>query len=253
MTVYDIDIFMSGWAKKEYSESWDNDGIMLCGDISQKVTKIQVCLELNKKTLADAIKNGCELVITHHPFIFRPLKSVEGEYFETIKLLMKSGISVLSYHTRLDAARGGVNDALAEKLGLSELCDFGGEHGNIGRVGTLPSPMTESEFAAYIREKLSCGTMRCSLSGRSISRVALVGGGGKDYLSDAAECADAFVTADLSHNSFIDAKQLGLSLFDAGHYFTENPVCEKIKQRILEEFPCAEVAISDSGCPFSLI
>lgn len=247
-TVYDIDLFMSGWAKKELSEEWDNDGVMLCGDLKKPVKKLLVCLEINKKTATDAKAHGCELIVTHHPFIFRPLKNICGSDFELASLLISGGISVLSYHTRLDAAQGGVNDTLAKMLGLSDTEAFAG----FGRVGFLPHELEAKEFLGYVKEKLSCPTLRTSLydSKKKIKKVAVLGGAGKDYICDAAKIADAYITGDLSHNAFITANECGLLAVDAGHYHTENPVAQTVAQKLSESFSDIEIFVSDPVCPF---
>ena len=161
---------------------------------------------------------------------------------------MSGGISVLSYHTRLDAAQGGVNDTLAEKLGLSDTEAFCG----LGRVGLLEHEMKAGDFLSYVKEKLSCTFLRTSLydSEKTVKKVALTGGAGKDFVAGAARIADAYITGDLSHNAFITANETGLLAVDAGHYHTENPVVQTIAERISEKFADTEIFVSDSLCPF---
>lgn len=247
----EINAFMSEWAKPEFSEPWDNDGVMLCGDMLQNIDNITVCLEVNEKAVADACKNGSQLIITHHPFIFKPLKSLCGVEYRITSKLISAGISVFSYHTRLDTACGGVNDVLAQKLGLSGVTPFA----EMGRYGALENGMTPQEFGEYIKKILGCGTMRCALpeSLKNIKTVAVLGGGGKDFVDAAAEVADAYITSDLSHNAFITAKEKGICLYDAGHYYTENPVVYEIHRRLTERFEGITVNVSDSLCPYTLI
>jgi len=246
-TLYDIDAFMSAWAKKEYSEEWDNDGVMLCKDLDAPAKKILVCLEINEKVATEAKEKGCDLIVTHHPYIFRPLKSICGKDFELAQLLITAGISVFSYHTRLDAAQGGVNDVLADTLCLSDVGPFAG----LGRVGSLSHEMDEEEFLFFVKQKLSCHTLRHSrLCGKKIKRVALLGGAGKDFVPDAARIADAYITGDLSHNAYISANEQGLLAVDAGHYHTENPVAKVMAQKLSEKFPELEIIVSDPICPF---
>lgn len=254
-TVYDIDNFFGNWAQKENSETWDNDGIMLCADTSATVKKVTVCLEINEKTARDAAANGADLIITHHPYIFRPLKRICGNDYSTAEILINNRISVLSYHTRLDAADGGVNDVLAEKLGLCDVVPFIAESKPLGRVGRLEKPVTAEDFAVHIKNVLGVESMRCAISDRKkiIKTVAVVGGGGKDFVEKAAELADAYVTADLSHNSFITANELGICVFDAGHYHTENPVTHMIAEKLGKAFPELEISISDSLCPYVIM
>lgn len=248
--VYEIDKFMSEWAKPELSENWDNDGVMLCRDISRKTGKVLVCLEINEKVIEDAKNIGAELIITHHPFIFRPLSAVKDTDYKYISELISANIDVLSYHTRLDAAEDGVNDTLAQRLCLLETKPFA----VMGRYGFLPQKMTGDKLSGYIKEKLSCGCMRCYIDPeiKEYSKIAVLGGGGKDFIPDAAKIADAYITGDLSHNAFITARELGISVFDAGHYSTENPVIYKIKEKLEKVFPGLSVTTSDSECPFTI-
>jgi len=249
-TIKDIDSFVTGIAPRELSEAWDNDGVMLCGDTDAQVKKALVCLEVNLDAVKRASEIGASLIVTHHPFIFKPLKNVRGEYFSQIELLMKNGISVLSYHTRFDKAKGGVNDILAQTLGLCNVT----EHAEFLRVGELDREMSGEEFAKYIREKLGCGTMKAYFDkSAKIKRVSVCGGAGKDFLADAAGVSDAYVSADLSHNTFIDAKDMGISIFDAGHYFTENPAVYRLADILKSEFNEISFETYDVGSPYFTI
>ena len=252
MKLSELDAFMSDWAKPEYSMSWDNDGIMLDAD-GGDITRVTVALEINEAVIESAVRFGANAIVTHHPFVFHPLKAVRGVPGQYIKTLMKHSVSVLSYHTRLDCADGGVNDTLARRLGLSDVKPFGHDPMPLGRVGMLPREMNEKELAEHVKAALSCGTLRGNAVGKDkIRRVAVVGGGGKDEIADACAVADAFVTADLSHNAFITASELSLFVLDAGHYHTENPVIFTIAERLQSAFPSLAVETSDAKCPFAL-
>ncbi len=239
--INEIDKLMCDIAPKYLSEPWDNDGIMVCGDVGREVKCAAVCLEVSDEAVDFAVREGAEVIVTHHPYIFRPLKSVKGNTFSTIEKLMKNGISVLSYHTRLDKADGGVNDVLAEKLGLSDIEKYGESADDkqpMGRIGTLPEEMSADEFAEYIAETLGADGLRYAApkGGKAVKRVAVLGGAGKDFLAGAyAAGADAFVSGDLSHNTYLDGSEMGLVTVDAGHYATENPITEKIASLLSEK------------------
>lgn len=249
-----IDQFLSEKAPHELSESWDNDGVMVCGDKSKQVKKLLVCLELTENALDYAVKEGFDLVVTHHPYIFKKLSRISGTQYANLEKMMKNGISVLSYHTRLDSADGGVNDALAQRLGLESITSFGGETGNIGRMGELENAVTPYDFALLLIEKLGCD-IRCTMSENgSIKKVALVGGAGKDFIFEGFDMgADAFVTSEVPHHIFIEVKEMDKSVYDCGHYYTENPVCEKLAQELCEKFPCLEIHTFDVKCPYTCI
>ena len=250
-SIRDIDRFMSEWAGRELSESWDNDGVMLCEDLDKRAEKILVCLEINEKVAESAVFLGCDLIITHHPFIFHPLKNICENTYRLVSLLLKNGISVLSYHTRLDAAHGGVNDVLAKTLGLENVSVFAG----LGRVGDMPFETDVQGFCTHVKQRLGCETLRVSHipQNKKIKRVAVLGGAGKDFIPDASEVADAYVTGDISHSAFIAANEKSLLAVDAGHYGTENPVVEKISSALAEKFSDVSLVAFDSGCPYTQI
>lgn len=246
-TIKDIDKFLSDIAPRELSESWDNDGVMLCGNLCENVQKAVVCLEINIEAVKYAKNVGAQLIITHHPFIFKAMKSVTAEKFSEIELLIKNGISVLSYHTRYDKADGGVNDILAQTIGLKNITD----NGTFLRTGELEREMSGAEFAEYLREKLYSGIMKAYFEKDTrIKKVSLCGGAGKEFLQEASEISDAYVSADFSHETFREAKSLGIAVFDAGHYHTENPAAKKLKELLGQKFPDVAFEFYDVGSPF---
>lgn len=240
VTISDIDKLLSSEAPGELSESWDNDGVMLCGCISAETKKVLIMLEVSEEGAEYAVKNGFDLIVTHHPFIFRPLSRITESVYSQVELLIKNKISVLSYHTRMDSAQHGVNFAAAKLMNLQNVKGFGGDSGSIGKIGELAEALSTYEFAELLKEKFKCGTIRASLfktKDKKIKKVAVVGGAGKGFFFDAYLAgADAYVTSEAAHNTFIDCKNLDMCLFDCGHYFTENPVCEIFKSIIDEKF-----------------
>ena len=233
-TIKEIDKCLSQVAPSELSENWDNDGLMLCKNDESDVKKILISLDITDNVIDYAVSGDFDLIITHHPFIFKPLSNITGDKYAQIEKLIKSDISILSYHTRMDSSDVGVNVCVAELLELKDVEAFGGDSGKIGRVGNLKCEMSPSEFAQYLKDKLGCGTIRASLADKKIRRCALVGGAGKSFLMEAKIAgADAFVTSEGTHTTFMDAASFGVSFYDCGHYYTENPVCIKFKE-ILE-------------------
>lgn len=250
-TVRDIDNLFSKVSPKELSESWDNDGVMICSRPNKEVKKVLVALDATSDVIDYAEKNGFDLVVSHHPFIFKKLSRITGFEYEKLETLIKNDISVLSYHTRLDSAEGGVNDALAQTLLLSDIHGFGGERNDFGRIGKLDNEMSGKEFALYLKEKLGCD-VRCAFNdSKVIKTVAVLGGAGKSFVYEAMMTgADAYVTSEISHDLFIDAKTHDFALYDCGHYYTENPVCDKIKNLLCENFTGLEVEIFDIKSPY---
>ena len=250
-TVRDIDKYLSEMSPKELSETWDNDGVMLCSRPDKKAEKILVALDATADVIEYAAKGGFDLIVSHHPFIFRKLSRITGFEYKNLETLIKNDVSVLSYHTRLDCAKGGVNDTLAKALGLCDVVGFGGERADFGRVGKLQKEMSGQEFALFLKEKLLCD-VRCAFNeGKTIKTVAVLGGSGKDFVYDAMLCgADAYVTSEIPHNLFIDARVRDFALYDCGHYYTENPVCQRLKELLVENFEGIEVEIFDTKSPY---
>ncbi len=287
---------------------WDNDGLSCCPDPDALVRGVLVALDPTEEAVAEAARRGCNVVLTHHPMLFRGIKAVDGENTMSRKVisLVKAGISTIAFHTRLDAADGGVNDILAARLGLLDVVPFG-DDGNaqkkpIGRVGTLPAEITLEAFAALVAERLTVPataeayaaissetaeavranaatagdstaetaenakiTVSATVAqpcktgaqpqlenaqmayippeapqrspivyagpGKAVRRVAVLGGSGEDDVAAAiAVGADTYVTGDYHYHTLCDAPYGPINLVEAGHYFTEFPVCAHLAE-----------------------
>lgn len=214
---------------------WDNDGLMCEPDPNREVKRVLFTLDVTDGAIAYAIENGADVIISHHPLVFRPIKALNGGSLTGDKLLrlVKADIAVFSFHTRLDRMEGGVNDVLAQTLGLSDLEVFGDEETpEIGRIGNVnEEETTVSEFAAKVSARLGTPAMQIVDLGKKVRRVAVVGGDGKDFIPNAiAAGVDLYLTGTLSYNSMIDAADMGLQLIEAGHYYTEAPVLTRLKE-----------------------
>ena len=151
--------------------------------------------------------------------------------------LIRKDIAAICMHTNLDAANGGVNDVLAERLMLEDVDLLGDEH-SIGRVGTLAEEMPLSSFLPLVRKRLRTNGLRFAQSGKSVKKVAVAGGSCGDYFPiAAAKGCDTFITADVKYNQFMDAVDLGVTIIDAGHFPTEDPLCYTIMDKLGERFP----------------
>ena len=234
-------------APRSLKMDWDNVGV-LCGSRSTPVTKILVALDPFEGVCQEAAAWGAELLVTHHPLIFRPLPNVTDETSigRGIMTLIRSGISAINAHTNLDCAEGGVNDVLAATLGLSNITPVPGDAHNLLRMGEVPQQPLEA-FLASVKENLHCEGLRYVSGGKPVQKVAVGGGSCADGMYDAlAAGCDTFVTADAKYNGFWDAKDLGLNLIDAGHFYTENPVVAVLAEKIAAAFPEITVKISES-------
>lgn len=229
---------------------WDNDGLMCEPDPNREVKKVLFSLDVTDEAIEYAVKIGADLIISHHPQIFRPIKAVNSSHLGGRKLiqLIQNNIAVFSFHTRLDCMKGGVNDVLAERLGLTDTEVFGDEETpDIGRIGTVEET-TVGDFAALVHRVLGTPAMQTVDLGKPVRRVAVVGGDGKDFIPDAkAAAADLYLTGTLSYNSMVDGADMGLQLIEAGHFYTEHPVLERLGKWVNELCPRIECCYFDSN------
>ena len=233
---------------REKSCEWDNDGLMCSPDTSREVKRALLTLDVTDGALEYAKENGCDLIVSHHPFVFRALSSVTPDNYVAKKVIsaLTSGISVFSFHTRADCAEGGVNDILASQLGLCDTTPFG--EGGMGRVGTLKSAMPLSDFAERVKNALGCDAVSYAGEGE-VRRVAVLGGDGKDFIPDAIQTgADTFVSGSISYNAFLDAPEMGINIVEGGHFHTENGILSAFEEIVREHCPEAEILKYDSLC-----
>ena len=243
MTVQDILDDLWTLAPLSYKEDYDNVGFLI-GRKEAPVEKVLVALDATAAVAAEAEALGCQLVVTHHPVIFQAPKHLTDADPRTRVLLeyLERGLAVISMHTNLDCAPGGVNDTLAALLGLQRVTVLeDGETAGLIRMGEVET-RSLPEFAAFVKQRLACPGLRFADGGRPVRRVAVGGGGCGSFMDRvlAAGC-DSFVTADLKYHQFEEAAVLGLNLIDAGHFETENPVCEVLRTRLAAQFPALEV------------
>lgn len=255
MTVRELYKRIDAFCPRELSCSWDNDGVMVSGGLDNEVKKVLLALDATLEVVEYAIENGFDTVITHHPMLFRGAKSVSEDTLVGKKIVraLSCGVSVLSFHTRLDACDGGVNDALANKLGLEVSGKFGDEESpSLGRICDI-TPMPAIDFAKLVKEKLGCDMVR--LNGKTdsvIKKVALCGGDGKDFVYPALKyVCDAFVTGDSGYNMSGDATEEGIVTIEAGHYHTEAPVLEILEKLVCEA--CNAEVVYYNSCTYSIV
>ena len=252
MTVQQILDYVNSMAPAHMKAEWDNVGL-LCGRREQEVHKILVALDPFPAVCREAAAVGADLIVTHHPLIFRAPKTIttDDTVGESILFLASHGISAINAHTNLDCAPGGVNDVLARTLGLEQVRvlnpegeDPQGRPWGLLRAGTV-AEMALEDFMTLVKARLHTPVLRYADGGRPVGRVAVGGGSCADGLPEvlAAGC-DTFVTADVKYNQFWDAHDLGLNLIDAGHFYTENPVCAVLAAGLQTQFPQIEVVLS---------
>lgn len=236
-TVSEILDFILGFAQKEWKEDWDNVGL-LCGHRDKRVKTVLVALDVTPAVAREARDMGAELIVSHHPLLFSASSlSDETAQGQLLLYLAENSIAVICAHTNLDSAPGGVNDVLAARLALRDVRTFDGAEYGIGRIGeTDEQPL--SVFVRTVKRALGAGGVRYADGGRPVRCVAVGGGACMDFLPQAiAAGCDTFVTGDVKYHQFQQAQSLGVNIIDAGHFPTEDPVCEVLCARLAAQFP----------------
>lgn len=230
-TVKNFYEFLNTIAPFENQESWDNSGVLI-GDMNAEVRRVAVTLDITPEVIEETNKIGANLIISHHPVIFNPIKSVMSGSIPYE--LVKNSINAICCHTPLDIAEGGTNDSLAELLGI----EVKRADDPILRLGTV-APTTAADLAERVAKAL--GTkVRYADGGRTIEKIAICTGAGCSLI-DAAGDIDAFITGDASHHNFLDCVQSGVTLIAAGHYETEIVVVPVLIKKLKTEFPDTEI------------
>ena len=214
-------------------ESWDNAGLQL-GLTEVEVSGALLCLDVNEQIVDEAIQKGCNLIVSHHPLLFRGLKQISGaDYVQRCVIkAIKHDIVVVSMHTNMDNALDGVNWKIAEKLDLQECAFFAqksveGIEAGSGVVGKLPQAMQARAFIELVKNQFQCKSAQCNaLLQRPIRKVAICGGAGDFLLPDAIrEGADAFITGEMHYHQYFGYEQQ-IQICVIGHYQSEQYTAE---------------------------
>lgn len=222
---------------------WDNSGLLV-GDGVCETKKIGVVLDITPEAVEEAVSLGIGLIVSHHPIIFSPLKSISSK--SVPYMLARNGICALCSHTSLDKAVGGVNDALAAALGFDARPLF--SCGDEAMLRAFEIEETDGEALARLVAKRLNTAVSLVDSGKKIHRVAVCGGAGGDFIPDviSAGC-DAYITGEVKHNRLLEAKADGLTLLQAGHFSTENPVVDVLVSLLASKTKCEIVRLKQSA------
>lgn len=226
---------LEAWAPLSYAEEWDNCGLQV-GRRDKQIGKVMIALTPGEAAVQAAIDAQADLLLTHHPMIFKPTKSVTTDNVlgQSIIKLIQHDINLYCAHTNLDMAVGGVNDVLAKALQLNNVAilEHITEEYGIGRVGDLPEPMALEQFLTATAHQLECSHL--SYQGdlhKTVQRVALCGGSGISYLKAAQKAgADVYVTGDMKYHDAQLASELGICVIDAGHFGTEKHIVKALAE-----------------------
>ena len=252
VTVKNILEFIESIAPGYMKEDWDNVGLN-CGHMDAEVSTVLVALDPFLHVCQEAKEVGAELLLTHHALIWEPgFVTDETAWGKCALYLAENRIAHINAHTNMDCAPGGVNDRLAEKLGLKNVTildpkgpDAQGRIWGLLRSGEV-AEQPLSTFLATVKERLGCKGLKYVDGGKPVSKVAVGGGACASELMTAyAAGCDTFVTSDVKYNGYWDAKDFSISIIDAGHFHTENPVVAYMAEKLQAAFPELTVKISE--------
>ncbi len=255
--VAEIQDYLANLAPPDLAESWDNVGL-LTGDPAQKVDQILTCLTLTPDVAAEAITAGADLIISHHPILFRPVQQITATSVEGKMLLdlIQAKIAVYSPHTSYDSAERGINWQLANLLGLEEIGILRpvasqtdpsvDEERGAGRFGTLPAEFTLPQLNQLIKQALKISSLQyVGEPDLRIRRIGIACGAAAEFLKDAHrhEC-QVLLTGEARFHACLEARALGMGLILPGHYATERPAMEQMAQLLQQQFPKLKIGAS---------
>ncbi len=253
MTVQQLYQYLDEIAPFSAQEKWDNSGLLV-GDPCRCVNGVLVTLDITCEAVEAAARNGCDLIISHHPVIFSPIRSLSPS--DPVYRLAAGGIAAICSHTPLDIAQGGINDILMEMLGqripfTKEVLPL--EESGCGRIAALLHPMSAAEIAKAAKEVLGCTVVRCLDMGLPVRRLGICSGSGSSLLEEIADSCDALLTGDVKHDRWYMARQLNMSLLDCGHYHTEIVMVKALAEKLRNHFPGLAVFEWEGGDPVSYV
>lgn len=224
--------FINSIAPFDAAMSFDNVGLLI-GSPAARADRVLLALDATAAVLHEAAQKGASVVVTHHPVIFHPIKSMHSD--SVPYLAARLGITVISAHTNLDIAPGGVNDTLARAVGV---IPDGPTDAECTLTGTLPEPMDCQTLALHIRQALCLPGLRFTENDRPLRRVMVAcGAGGSSVGSAIARGADALITGEIKHHEILQAADAGLAVFDLGHFGSEKLIVPRLKELLQQQFP----------------
>lgn len=254
-SLHHVTEFLKAFAPLDLAEGWDNVGLLL-GDESAPVTNVMTCLTLTDRVADEAIRQKVQLIISHHPLLFRPIQKITsaGAEGRLLLKLLRNSIAVYSPHTSFDSAETGINHQLARRLQLGNIqvlrpsSSAAAPDLGAGRYGQLPHPVSLADFLKQVRKSLSSASssdvsrvpMLLQYTGdltRTVSKVAVACGSAGEFLKDSQRAGcDLFLTGETRFHTHLEAEEMGMALVLAGHYQTERPAVESLAELIQSRF-----------------
>jgi dinuclear metal center YbgI/SA1388 family protein len=255
-TVGDIAEAMERWAPASLTDAGDNVGL-LAGMSGRPVETLLISLDLDENVVAYAKRIGANMVVAHHPFIYRPVSAVSDAVLagRLVFMAIEAGVAVFASHTNLDRVSGGVNDALCETVGLPGATPA--VEGSIGRMACLPSPIPLDAFARSVKKSLGAPTVRVTgAKDKPVGRIYIVSGAGRHDIASAVKLgADCMLTGEIGYHDGQEAMGCGLCVVEVGHYYSEYPVLNRIEKHLQSEFHRLKYSVRTEiytvpTCPF---
>ena len=253
MKIKEVLSALERFAPLPLQESWDNAGLQV-GLTETEVSGALLCLDVNEKIVDEAIQKGCNLVVSHHPLLFRGLKTISDltDVQRTVMKAVRKGVCVISMHTNMDNAKGGVNYKMAEKLGLRDVQFLApkmvdGVESGSGVIGELPEAQASDDFVLAVKKAFGVECAMCNeLLRRPVRKVALCGGAGDFLLDDALKAgADAFITGEMHYHQYFGYEQQ-IQICVIGHYQSEQYTTEIFRDIIEKECPGVRTCIAET-------
>ena len=253
MKIKEVLSALERFAPLPLQESWDNAGLQV-GLTETEVSGALLCLDVNEKIVDEAIRKGCNVVVSHHPLLFRGLKTISGltDVQRTVMKAVQKGVCVISMHTNMDNAKGGVNYKIAEKLGLRDVQFLApktvdGVESGSGVIGELPEAQASDDFVLAVKKAFGVECAMCNeLLRRPVRKVALCGGAGDFLLDEALKAgADAFITGEMHYHQYFGYEQQ-IQICVIGHYQSEQYTAEIFRDIIEKECPGVRTCIAET-------
>lgn len=251
-TVREIYDYIDSLAPFRTQDRFDNSGLLV-GDGTDTVTKAAVCLDITNDVIGEAARAGAELIVSHHPVIF--VKPAQIGRDSPVYRLIRSGIDALCVHTPIDMAKDGISDLMARLMDFPDP-----EHAEVlhmihpaegigyGKIVQLNEETTAEALADKAKTAFGCTVVRYADGGKPIRTTAVCSGAGNDEIYTCIEKGvDALITGDVKHHGFIDAKNAGLTVIDAGHFHTEAIVCKPLLEKLRTRFPEVEFFLASAS------
>ena len=254
MKIKEVLSALEEFAPLPLQESWDNAGLQV-GLTEAEVSGALLCLDVTERVIDEALDKGCNLVVSHHPLLFRGLKQISDltDVQRTVMTAIQSNVCVVSMHTNMDNASGGVNFQIAKKLGLTDVTfmaprKVGDVECGSGVVGTFGEPMAADDFVLAVKRAFGVECAMCNeLLRRSVRKVAICGGAG-DFLLDTAVAAgaDAFITGEMHYHQYFGYEQR-IQICVIGHYQSEQYTTEVFREVIKSQCPGVRTEIAETN------